>query len=130
VLQKLQDRFGGRGLRVLGFPCNDFAAEEPDDLDTIKAFCKREYGATYPLYGKVHIREDSGYPVHPLYQWLTAASAPGFNPGPVSWNFEKFIIDRDGCVSGRFPPKVQPNDPTMIRAVEDALKAKTASSTG
>ncbi len=129
MLQKLQDRFGGRGLRVLGFPCNDFAAEEPDDLNTIKAFCKREFGATYPLFGKLHIREGSGYEVHPLYQWLTAASGPGVTPGPVSWNFEKFVIDRNGHVSGRFPPKTQPNDPVVLRTVEAALNARAGAPT-
>jgi glutathione peroxidase len=120
VLQALQDRYGAQGLRVLGFPCNDFAAEEPDDLDTIKAFCAREFGATYELFGKLHIKGPRGE-AHPLYQWLTSASGPNVSPGPVSWNFEKFLIDRTGHVIGRWPPKTQPDDPVVLRTLEAAL---------
>jgi glutathione peroxidase len=123
VLQKLQDRYRSKGFRVLGFPCHDFAGEEPDDLGTIKAFCAREYGVTYELFDKLHIRENTGYDVHPLYRWLTAQ---GDAPGPVSWNFEKFLLDRQGNLIGRWPPKVAPDDKRIVRAIEGALKARRA----
>jgi glutathione peroxidase len=115
VLAKLQQRYGPRGLRVLGFPCNDFANEEPDDLATIRAFMEREYGATYELFDKVRIKEPD---THPLYHWLTTQPP---EPGPVRWNFEKFLIARDGRLAGRWPPKVSPDDPAVIAAIERAL---------
>jgi glutathione peroxidase len=117
VLAELDQKYRDRGFRVLGFPCNDFAAEEPDDLATIKQFCARVYGATYELFDKVHIRPPR---THPLYAWLTA-SAP--EKGPVSWNFEKFLINRAGRVIGRWAPKVWPDDPQVVRAIERALNA-------
>ncbi len=115
MLATLQERYGPRGLRVLGFPCNDFANEEPDDLATIKAFCAREYGATYELFDKVHAK---GPQTHPLYRWLTAQPP---EPGPVRWNFEKFLVGRDGRLAGRWAPKVSPDDPTVVAAIERAL---------
>ncbi len=118
MLQALQERFGRQGFRVLGFPCNDFADEEPDDLATIKDFCSREYGVTYELFDKVHIREGKGHEIHPVYRWLTDA---GPKPGPVSWNFEKFLIDRNGELVGRWPPKTPPDAPSIIRAIKRAL---------
>lgn len=119
MLQALQGRYGARGLRVLGFPCNDFANEEPDDLPTIRSFCEREYGATYELMDKIHIRSGRGNDVHALYQWLTAQ---GHDAGPVSWNFEKFLLDRKGRLAARFPPDLQPDHPAVITAIEAALR--------
>ena len=124
MLQALQKRFGPRGFRVLGFPCNDFADEEPDDLPTIQAFCAREYGATYELFDKVVIRAGRDRPAHPLYQWLTSA---GSQPGPVSWNFEKFLLDRTGKLAGRWPPKTQPDDGAVINAIKRALDTPAGS---
>ena len=118
MLQALQDRYGSRGFRVIGFPCNDFANEEPDDLATIKAFCAREYGASYELMDKVHIRPGRGNDVHPLYAWLTAQ---GHDAAPVKWNFEKFLLDRNGTLAARFPPDIQPDHPAVITAIEAAL---------
>ena len=121
MLQKLQKRYGPRGLRVIGFPCNDFGAEEPDSLETIKDFCSREYGVAYELMDKVTIRErqgKKGRPIHPLYQWLTSQ---GNDAGPVSWNFEKFLIDREGGFAGRWEPNISPDHPAVIRGVEAAL---------
>jgi len=118
VLQALQERYRDRGFRVLGFPCNDFASEEPDDLPTIQAFCAREYGASYELFDKVTIRPGKGREVHPLYRWLTSR---GNDAGPVSWNFEKFLIDREGNLAGRWPPDIQPNHPAVIAGIKAAL---------
>ena len=119
MLQRLQDKYGSDGLRVIGFPCNDFANEEPDDLPTIQAFCEREYGATYELMGKVTIRPGRGQPIHALYEWLTAQ---GHDSGPVKWNFEKFVIDRRGKMVARFAPDIPPDHPAVITAIRSALK--------
>ena len=119
MLQALSDRYGGQGFRVIGFPCNDFGNEEPDDLPTIKEFCAREYDATYELMDKVHIRPGRGNEVHPLYAWLTRQ---GNDAGPVKWNFEKFLLDRKGHLVGRFPPDIQPDHPAVITAIEMALR--------
>lgn len=119
MLQALQEHYGDRGFRVLGFPCNDFGAEEPDDLPTIQSFCAREYGVTYELFGKVSCRAGNGREVHPLYRWLTAR---GNDAGPVSWNFEKFLIDRRGSLAGRWPPDIESNHPAVIAGIEAALK--------
>ena len=119
MLQRLQDRYGKDGLRVIGFPCNDFANEEPDDLATIQAFCKREYGATYELMDKVTIRPGRGGPTHPMYQWLTSQ---GHDAGPVKWNFEKFVIDRRGKMVARFAPDIKPDHPAVVTAIRVALK--------
>ena len=119
MLHELNERYGARGLRVIGFPCNDFGDEEPDDLATIKAFCEREYGATYELMDKVHIRPGRGNEVHPLYQWLTRQ---GNDAGPVKWNFEKFLLDRKGKLAARFPPDIKPDHPAVITAIEAALR--------
>lgn len=117
MLEALHRTYAPKGFRVLGFPCNDFANEEPDDLSTIKAFCAAEYGVTYELFDKVHAK---GPEMHPLYRWLTHA---GDHPGPVSWNFEKFLLGRDGRLIGRWPPDVQPNDPAIGKAIRRALQA-------
>jgi len=85
VLQRLHERYGPRGFRVIGFPCNDFANEEPDDLATIQAFCEREYGVTYELMDKVHIRPGRGNAVHPLYEWLTAQLTPQEHALAEAW---------------------------------------------
>ena len=124
MLQALQQRYGRRGFRVIGFPCNDFADEEPDDLETIKAFCSREYGVTYELFDKVSIRErqggkgGKGRDTHSLYRWLTSQPP---NPGPVSWNFEKFLLDRKGRLVGRWAPGVSPDDSAITSAIGKAL---------
>ena len=115
MLEALHRRYAGRGLRVLGFPVNDFANEEPDDLATIKQFCSLEYGVTYELFDKVHAK---GRKMHPLYRWLTQA---GDKPGPVTWNFEKFLLGRDGRLVGRWPPRVAPDAPEVVQAIERAL---------
>jgi glutathione peroxidase len=115
VLAELHKRYRQRGFQVLGFPCNDFAAEEPDDLPTIKRFCAVTFGVAYELFDKVHIRPPQ---THPLYAWLER-NAP--TPGPVSWNFEKFLVDRRGAVVGRWAPRVAPDAPEVVAAIERAL---------
>jgi glutathione peroxidase len=101
-LEALNQQFRDRGLRVMGFPCNDFGAQEPDSNDKIAAFCDRNYGVTFDLFDKVKIL---GADKHPLYAELTNSVEP---QGDVKWNFEKFLIDRNGDVIGRYPSSTTP----------------------
>jgi glutathione peroxidase len=101
-LEALNKQFGQQGLRVMGFPCNDFGAQEPDTNDKIADFCDRTYGVTFDLFDKVKIL---GSDKHPLYAALTTAVEPA---GDVKWNFEKFLVDRAGNVVGRYPSSTTP----------------------
>lgn len=112
-LQKLQDTFGPRGFTVLGFPCNDFGAQEPGTLEEIQNFCSTTYGVTFPLMAKVPI---SGAPFDTLI-----STAPS---GPVAWNFEKFLVGRDGVVLARFSSRVEPESAELREAIERALASK------
>ena len=112
-LQKLQDAYGPQGLAVLGFPCNDFGAQEPGTLPEIQQFCSSTYGASFQLFDKVHA---SGAKTEP-YTTLTQAEPAG----DVAWNFEKFLVGRDGTVIGRFKSAVKPQDQELVGAIEKAL---------
>ena len=114
-LQKLQETFGDRGFSVLAFPCNDFGGQEPGELEEIKTFCSTNYGVTFPLYAKVHA---SGATTAP-YDTLTKVEPAG----DVAWNFEKFLVGRDGTVIKRFKSAVKPQDQELVGAIEEALGA-------
>jgi glutathione peroxidase len=114
-LQALQDAYGPKGLQVLGFPCNDFGAQEPGTLDEIKSFCSITYGASFELFDKVHATGSTTEPYTTLNQ-----TAPA---GDVAWNFEKFLVGKDGTVIGRFKSGVTPEDPELKAAIETALAA-------
>lgn len=116
MLATLEKRYGPKGFRVLGFPCNDFANEEPGDLPEIAAFCRREYGATYRLFDKVHC---VGREIHPIYHWLTTQP---LKPGKVEWNFAKFLIGRDGALVGRWAPATDPDSRLIRNAIDQTLK--------
>ena len=104
-LQALQQRFAGRGFDVLGFPCNQFARQDPGDAEAIGGFCQRNYGVSFPMFGKVEV---NGAGAHPLFAWLKAAK-PGLLGLPgIKWNFTKFLVDRDGQVLERFAPVTKP----------------------
>ncbi|MEB3303426.1 MAG: glutathione peroxidase [Cyanobacteriota bacterium] len=111
-LQKLQDSYGDQGFSVLAFPCNDFGAQEPGSLEEIQSFCSTTYGVTFPIMAKVAI---SGAPFDTL---ITTDPA-----GPVAWNFEKFLVGRDGHVVGRFTSRVEPESAELKAAIETALAA-------
>jgi len=111
-LQALQDTYGPQGLAVLGFPCNDFGAQEPGSLPEIQQFCSTTYGANFTLLDKVTMAEEP-------YTTLTQAEPAG----PVAWNFEKFLIGKDGSVVGRFKSNVEPDSAELKAAIEAALKA-------
>jgi glutathione peroxidase len=114
-LQTLQDTYGERGFAVLGFPCNDFGAQEPGSLPEIRTFCSTTYGASFALFDKVHA---TGAKTEP-YLTLTQAEPAG----DVAWNFEKFLVGRDGTVLGRFKSGVAPGSPELAAAIEAALAA-------
>jgi glutathione peroxidase len=137
ALQRMHMSYAERGLSVLGFPCNDFAAQEPGTEADIRAFCDTHYSVTFPLFGKVNI---NSAPRHALYAQLIGAqpvsrsSASGDlalalakhgllpkQKGDVLWNFEKFLIGRDGGIRARFAPDVPPEDPALVAEIESAL---------
>ena len=117
-LQALQERYSSRGFTVLGFPCNQFFHQEPGSAEQIQEFCSINYGVTFPLFGKLDVK---GPQQHPLYTILTATPDDTGKAGNVSWNFEKFLIGRDGTVARRFRSKVTPEDPRLVEAIEGLL---------
>jgi glutathione peroxidase len=112
-LQKLHEAYGPRGLAVLGFPSNDFGAQEPGTAEQIQGFCQRNYGVGFDMFEKVPVK---GEGQAPLYAWLTDGDKQ-----PIQWNFEKFLIGKDGTVLARFAPNVVPEDPAVVGAIEEAL---------
>jgi glutathione peroxidase len=142
ALEKLYTRFKDAGLVVLGFPANDFGGQEPGTDDEIQTFCRSTFGVDFPMFSKIAV---TGPETHPLYKALIAAqpralgdgraamreNLNGFlaskhnsttNPEPgILWNFEKFLIDRQGNVISRFSPEVVPDDPAIVSAIEAAL---------
>jgi glutathione peroxidase-family protein len=119
-LQKLYETYKDRGLVVMGFPANNFLWQEPGDDGEIKQFCTLNFGVTFPMFSKISVK---GKDQAPLYAFLTDKEAnPGFG-GAITWNFNKFLVGRDGRVVARFGSKVDPADPELTAAVEKALEA-------
>ncbi|MBF0547288.1 MAG: glutathione peroxidase [Candidatus Riflebacteria bacterium] len=118
-LQKLFEKYSARGFVVLGFPANDFGAQEPGTDAEIKTFCTQTYGVSFPMFAKISVKGESQ---HPLYKFLTEpATNPGFS-GAISWNFNKFLISRQGKIIARFASKVTPDAEELLQAIEKALK--------
>jgi glutathione peroxidase len=115
-LEQLYDDLAGEGFVVVGFPCNQFGAQEPGSNDEIRDFCSTRFGVTFPLAAKLEV---NGPGRHPLYQWLTDP-AQGV-PGDIEWNFEKFLIGRDGRVLRRYPSSTRPDDKGLLTDIADAL---------
>ncbi|MDI6527108.1 glutathione peroxidase [Pseudomonas otitidis] len=115
-LEKLHQQFQDRGFSVLGVPCNQFAAQEPGSEDEIREFCTLNYGVTFPLGSKMDV---NGASRHPLYRLLAGEGAEF--PGDITWNFEKFLVGKDGRVLARFSPRTPPEDPALVAAIEKAL---------
>jgi glutathione peroxidase len=113
-LQDLWSRYRQRGLVVLGVPANDFAGQEPGTNEEIQGFCSGTFGVTFPLAAKSTV---VGASAHPFYRWA-AEARPGDTP---RWNFHKYLIGRDGRIAAVFPTSVEPTDPRVIRAVEQAF---------
>ena len=116
-LQKVFTDYKDRGLNVLGFPCNDFGAQEPGTNGEIKVFCTTRYDVSFPMFDKLHVK---GKDQHPLYAALTGTESPF--PGEVEWNFGKFLIDREGRIVKRFHPRVTPQSKEVTDAIEAALQ--------
>ncbi|MEU5864205.1 glutathione peroxidase [Nonomuraea sp. NPDC047529] len=117
-LVKLQQDFGPRGFSVVGMPCNQFAGQEPGTAEEIQEFCSATYGVDFPLLAKADV---NGPDRHPLYAELTQAADEEGAAGDVQWNFEKFLLDREGNVVGRFRPRITPDDPAVVSAIEKLL---------
>jgi glutathione peroxidase len=144
ALEQLYQQFQSRGFYVLGFPSNDFAGQEPGSEEEIAAFCSLEYPVTFPMFSKISVLGDAQ---HPIYRELTVAQPsaitdmastwrtglesyserngypPPTQPPDLLWNFEKFLVGRDGTVLARFAPDMTPDDPRILQAVEQALEA-------
>ena len=117
-LQVLYTRFNDRGFEILGFPSNDFMRQEPGTEAEIKSFCSLTYGVTFPMFSKISVK---GKTIHPLYAFLTdKATNPQF-PGKITWNFNKFLLDRKGYIVARFDSKDDPLGDKVPRLVEGAL---------
>ena len=114
-LQKLYDSYKDKGLVVLGFPANEFGAQEPGSDAEIAQFCSSKYGVTFPMFSKIVVK---GSGIAPLYKTLTETANPA---GDVKWNFEKFLIGRDGTIRGRYTSGVGPDDAALKAAIEAEL---------
>ena len=117
-LQALHERFAPQGLRVLGFPCDQFMHQEPGTDAEIAEFCQVNYGVTFPMFSKVEV---NGEDAHPLFGWLTGAHGEDIPAGPIEWNFAKFLLGRDGTVLRRWSPQTEPAD--IADDIEAALRA-------
>ena len=120
-LQELHEKYADKGLAVLGFPANEFGKQEPGTDKEIAEFCTKEYGVTFPMFSKIVVK---GEGQAPLYEYLTSKETNPKFAGPVTWNFEKFLINRDGEVVGRFKPGLDPKDDQVVRAIERELAKK------
>ncbi len=119
-LEALYEKYGSQGLTVVGFPCNQFAGQEPGGAEKIQDFCSLNYGVSFPLMEKVKV---NGRHSHPLYAELHDVADAAGKSGRVKWNFEKFVIGADGTVS-RFRSAIKPDDPAVIAAIEAGLPAR------
>ena len=117
-LQALYERYRERGFSILGFPSNDFGKQEPGSDQEIAKFCRANYGVEFPMFTKCKVL---GEDAHPLYREL--ASRPEPIGGDVTWNFEKYLVDREGRVAARFDSEVTPEDPRVVKHIEQLLAA-------
>ncbi len=119
-LQALYAKYRDQGLVVLGFPANNFLGQEPGTNEEIKSFCSTKYGVTFPMFAKISVKGDD---IHPLYRFLTGKDTnPGF-AGEISWNFNKFLVGRDGKIVARFESSDAPQSAKVVQVIESALKS-------
>ncbi len=116
-LEATYEKYKDKGFVILGFPANNFGAQEPGTNDEIKTFCSRKYNVTFPMYSKISVK---GADKVPLYSYLTEQTGPGIS-GDIKWNFTKFLIDRNGNVVQRFEPEVTPDSKQVTEAIEKQL---------
>jgi glutathione peroxidase len=117
-LEQLQGTFKERGFSVLGFPCNQFGGQEPGTAEEIQTFCSGTYGVTFRLFEKIDVNGDDR---HPLYDQLTRLADDGGHTGDIRWNFEKFLVGRDGVPVSRFSPLTEPGSEELTVAIEKLL---------
>ncbi|WP_327091204.1 glutathione peroxidase [Nonomuraea sp. NBC_01738] len=117
-LVELQRQYGERGFSVVGVPCNQFMGQEPGSAEEIQEFCATTYGVDFPLLEKTEV---NGPERHPLYDELSAVPDADGQSGDIQWNFEKFLVAKDGTVAARFRPRTEPGDPAVVSAIERLL---------
>ncbi|MCC6226043.1 MAG: glutathione peroxidase [Microthrixaceae bacterium] len=117
-LEALHERYSSDGFTVIGFPCNQFLEQEPGSPEEIAEFCSTTYGVTFPLSEKIEVNGDGR---HALYSELTRHADASGHAGDIRWNFEKFLVGRDGTVLARFEPTTSPDAPEVVAAIESAL---------
>lgn len=122
-LQALYDRYAPQGFAVLGFPCNQFGQQEPGTAEQIATFCQQRYGVTFPMFEKVNV---NGPQQCELYKYLTSKDTSAQWAGPLQWNFEKFLLARDGQVVARFPSHVAPESSQVVAGIERELAKPVA----
>lgn len=115
-LQAIYDQYRESGFEILGFPANDFMGQEPGTDEDIAEFCELNYGVSFPMFSKITVKGDE---MHPLYQEITTMPEP--IGGDVLWNFQKYLLDRDGNVVKKFGPRTTPEDPEVTSAIEELL---------
>ena len=115
ALEQAYEKYKDRGFLVLGFPANEFGGQEPGTDAEIKTFCTGKYNVTFPMFSKIVVKGDG---IHPLYQWLLASTD---NHADIEWNFAKFLVGKDGKVIKRFSPKTKPDDPSVVKAIDEAI---------
>jgi glutathione peroxidase len=118
ALESIYEKYKDQGFVILGFPANNFGAQEPGTNEEIKTFCTRKYSVSFPMYSKISVKGDDQAP---LYAYLTKETGPGIT-GEIKWNFTKFLVDRDGKVVQRFEPAVTPDSQEVTAAIEKQLK--------
>jgi glutathione peroxidase len=121
ALQAIYDKYNAQGFKVLGFPANNFGGQEPGTAAEIKEFCTSKYKVTFPMFAKISVKGDDQ---DPLYKYLTSKETNPDFAGDITWNFNKFLIDRKGNIVARFSSKDKPDSETVTAAIEKYLKEK------
>ena len=120
-LQAMHEKYSGQGLAILGFPCNQFGSQEPGTAEEIKQFCSANYGVKFALFSKINVNGDEACD---LYKHLTSLNTQPVGAGKISWNFEKFLVGRQGAVVARFAPRTKPDAAEVVSAIEAELAKK------
>ena len=118
-LENIYRQYKDKGFEILAFPSNDFMGQEPGTNKEIKSFCQLNYQASFPLFSKISVK---GKDIHPLYKFLTEKSTDPNFAGGITWNFNKFLIDRNGNIINRFGSRAEPQNTEVIKSIEDALR--------
>ncbi len=118
-LQALYDELNADGLEILAFPCNDFLRQEPKSNEEIRQFCTRKYAITFPVFSKISVK---GRDTHPIYKYLTSKAANGVMDTYVKWNYQKYLIDKEGRLVATFKPRVKVTDPLFRQTLDSLMK--------